>query len=412
MMKRFFSVTCLVLSLAVSLCSCDKEEGGNTHIEYNPGKIELTSAQQKQVEGNSEFAFKLLKQVAADEKKSVFISPLSATYALAMLTNGAAGDTQKELIDGLGLVPANTTDINALCHRLMTEAVKLDKTTKLSLANGVVVNQKYLLKDAFKTTVEQQYAALVENKDFGSSATLNDINKWASNHTQGMIPKIMDELNPQAVVYIMNALYFKGIWNKKFEKSNTHKENFTTEDGAKHHVQMMHQNEHFRANANDVYQSVVLPYGNGSYQLVVLLPNEGKKVADVLDAMNAKSWQTNLREARSRNVDLKLPRFTTTYYRLFNDDLKQLGMQTMFNPRTADFSLLANASTFVSKVFQHAKIELDEEGTKAAAVTVVEGVMSAGPSERMVFHADHPFVYAITEYSTGTIFFMGVYQGD
>lgn len=412
MMKHFFpliGVCCLTVGM---LASCSEDEPVTPNIKYNPGTIKLTTAQQAQVENSNEFAWKFFKEVSKGEQQDVFVSPLSVTYALGMLSNGAVGDTQKEILEGLEFRSGKVEDINSLCHQLMIESPKLDKSTKVSIANAVVANKNKPLQPDFKNVVEKQYQALVTNQDFSSPATLSFINQWASDHTQGMVPKILERINPDGVSYLLNALYFKGIWYRQFDKKHTKKEAFTKADGTKSQVQMMHQKEQFLIGENEMYQTVVLPYGNGSYEMIVVLPREGKKLSDVLVAMNGKQWKDNLKNTYSSEVDLKLPRFTSVYNRELNDVLKLLGMNAMFDPSKANLTKMSAVSSFVSMVLQKAKIEVDEEGSKAAAVTVVDTAPTAvAPSKPILFHANRPFMYAIVEHSTGTIFFMGTYQG-
>lgn len=412
MMKHFYplvSACCLSIGM---LTSCSEDEPVAPDIKYNPGTIKLTTAQQAQVENSNEFAWKFFKEVSKGEQQDVFVSPLSVTYALGMLSNGAVGDTQKEILEGLEFHSGKVDDVNSLCHQLMIESPKLDKSTQLSMANAVVANKKIQLQPTFQSVVKKQYDALVASKDFGSPATLSFINQWASDHTQGMVPKILERINPDGVSYLLNALYFKGIWYRQFDKKHTKKEAFTKADGTKSQVQMMHQKEQFLIGENDMYQTVVLPYGNGSYEMIVVLPREGKKLSDVLVAMNGKQWKDNLKNTYSSEVDLKLPRFTSVYNRELNDVLKLLGMNAMFDPSKANLTKMSAVSSFVSMVLQKAKIEVDEEGSKAAAVTVVETLTTAAPPSRpIMFHANRPFMYAIAEHSTGTIFFMGTYQG-
>ena len=412
MMKHFFpliGVCCLTVGM---LASCSEDEPVTPNVKYNPGTIKLTPAQQAQVENSNEFAWKFFKEVSKGEQQDVFVSPLSVTYALGMLANGAVGDTQKEILEGLEFRSGKVDDINSLCHQLMIESPKLDKSTKVSMANAVVANKNKPLQPDFKNVVEKQYQALVTNQDFSSPATLSFINQWASDHTQGMVPKILERINPDGVSYLLNALYFKGIWYRQFDKKHTKKEAFTKADGTKSQVQMMHQKERFFAAENDNYQTVVLPYGNGSYEMVVLLPREGKELSSLLQTMDAKKWKDNLKNTYSSKVDLKLPRFTSAYTRELNDVLKLLGMNAMFDPSKANLTKMSAVSSFVSMVLQKAKIEVDEEGSKAAAVTVVETAPTAvAPSKPILFHANRPFMYAIVEHSTGTIFFMGTYQG-
>ena len=378
-----------------------------------PGMVRMTEDQLSAVSSNNDFSLRMFKEVAASGEGSVLVSPLSATYALGMLANGAQGDTRREIVGGLGFGTEDVKDVNAICQQLMTDAPWLDKSATIDIANAVVVNQKHQLRTDFKKTVRQHYDALVENKDFGSPATLSFINNWAKEKTKGMIPKVLNAVDPMAVTYLMNAVYFKGIWASKFDKARTQKEPFVTENGVRRQLPMMRQESQYRANVNDTYKTVILPYGNGSFNMVVLLPQEGKTVNDVLAGLSAETWRENIESCLEMEVDLKLSRFTTTCQSVLNKPLSNMGMRRMFNSQQADFGALCDGQTAVSEVLQSAKIELDEEGTRAAAVTAVVVMMtSAGLPDLMEFHADHPFVYAITESSTGAIFFMGVYRGD
>ena len=295
MIKHFFpliGVCCLSVGM---LTSCSEDEPVAPDIKYNPGTVKLTAAQQAQVENSNEFAWKFFKEVSKGEQEDVFVSPLSVTYALGMLVNGALGDTQKEILEGLEFRSGKVDDINSLCHQLMIESPKLDKSTQLSMANAVVVNKKIQLQPTFQNVVKKQYDALVASKDFSSPATLSFINQWASDNTQGMVPKILERINPDGVSYLLNALYFKGIWYRQFDKKHTKKEAFTKADGTKSQVQMMHQKEQFLIGENEMYQTVVLPYGNGSYEMIVVLPREGKDLSSLLQTMDAKKWKDNLK---------------------------------------------------------------------------------------------------------------------
>ena len=412
-MRKSVRVICVLVLATILLVSCHSVNQKMSKKNNMPGMVRMTEDQLSAVSSNNDFSLRMFKEVAASGEGSVLVSPLSTTYALGMLANGAQGDTRREIVGGLGFGTEDVKDVNAICQQLMTDAPWLDKSTTIDIANAVVVNQKHQLRTDFKKTVRQHYDALVENKDFGSPATLSFINNWAKEKTKGMIPKVLNAVDPMAVTYLMNAVYFKGIWASKFDKARTQKESFVTENGARRQLPMMHQESQYRANVNDTCKTVILPYGNGSFNMVVLLPQKGKTVNDVLAGLSTEKWRENIESCLEMEVDLKLPRFTTTCQSVLNKPLSNMGMRRMFNSQQADFGALCDGQTAVSEVLQSAKIELDEEGTRAAAVTAVVVMMtSAGLPDLMEFHADHPFVYAITESSTGAIFFMGVYRGD
>ena len=370
--------------------------------------ISLTDEEKQLVEGNNDFAFRLFRKARGEE--SSIMSPLSITYALGMMNNGAAGQTQQEINTVLGSAGVGSPDaINAFCRKMLTESGALDEETRVDIANTIYVNNHwgYELKPPFVQKANDYYDAQPESRDFYDGETCDVINQWASDHTQGMIKKILgeDEFNQDAVSYLMNAIYFKGTWASKFDKTNTRDEAFN--GGEK--VPMMRQTAEFEYTDNDLYQAVRLPYGNGAYLMTVFLPREGKTIATVLDQMDGKNWE--FKGGRSTDVDLKMPRFETETNIKLKPVMTALGMPTAFDPYNADFSAFCNVPTYIGMMKQAAKIKLDEEGTEAAAVTIIGAETTAMP-DFATFHATRPFFYIISERSTGAIFFMGQYVGN
>lgn len=370
-----------------------------------PKEIELTDGERQLIASNNDFAFNLFRKARGEESK--VLSPLSITYALGMLNNGADGQTQQEINQTLGFGEAGADAINAFCQKMLKEAETLDEKTKSLIANTIFVNEGlgYVLQDDFIKKANDYYNAQPQNRDFNDGETMDVINQWASDHTEGMIPKVLSEdtFKPEAVSYLLNALYFKGMWSNPFDAAETKDEPF----GGGEAVPMMHKTDtEFEYAENDLYQAINLPYGNGAYRMSIFLPREDKTIGDVLDALNGSNWQVN---GSFREVDLKLPRFETDTNQDLVDIMSALGMPTAFT-HDADFPYFCNVPVFISNMFQVAKIKLDEEGTEAAAVTVIE-MENAMPDEPVNFHATRPFLYVISEQSTGTIFFIGQYLG-
>ena len=228
-----------------------------------------------------------------------------------------------------------------------------------------------------------------------------------------MIPKIVDQVDAGAVSYLMNAIYFNGTWADKFDAHNTKKESFRgyTRDIQK--VDMMHQVEKFYYTENEMYKAVDLPYGNGSFSMMVLLPNEGKSIDEMMKSLNAECFAKIHQNMEKCMVNLKLPKFTTETKLDLNDIIGKLGAPSIFNPSQANFSHFADGNFFVSKMLQKAKIEVSEQGTKAAAVTAAVMLTSMAPTQirNVEFFANRPFVYAITDRQSGAILFMGQYMG-
>ena len=370
-----------------------------------PKEIELAEGEQELINSNNDFAFNLFRKARGDESK--ILSPLSITFALGMLNNGAEGETLQEINQTLGFGEAGADAINAFCQKMLKESNTLDEKTKALIANTIFVNEGlgYRLQEGFMDKVNTYYDAQPQNRDFGDGETMDVINQWASDHTMGMIPTVLDSLtfDPTVVSYLLNALYFKGIWSSPFRKENTQDEPF----GGGDKVPMMHQEKSVRYAENDLYQAIRLPYGNGAYRMDIFLPREDKTVGEVLETLNGSNWQPKY---EYKSVDLKLPRFETSTYQPLVKEMSELGMPKAFSV-FAEFPYFCNSSGCIGNMFQVAKIKLDEEGTVAAAVTVIAWEATGMPPQPVPFHANRPFLYVISEQSTGAIFFIGQYTG-
>lgn len=413
-------ITWLLFLLATLFgAACQEVEPEKQDDGENPFQpISLSTKQAGFVTSGNTFAFRFLDRVdsfaTGNGDKNWFVSPLSLQIALGMLLNGAQGQTAAEICEMLGYKADETAEVNDWCKLMLRSLPILDKKTDLALADAIFYNKKVSLKGPYRNTVSQTYDAMLEALDFSKTkASADVINDWCSKQTKGMVPHVLDEVSPIAVAYLVNALYFKSQWLEKFPKGSSTNERFTDENGKSSKVKMMKlAGKQFSYAENEVCQAVRLPYGNGAYAMTVLLPQAGHTVHDVaayLEKQNHVPW------GASAEVDLWLPRFESKYHILLNDILTALGMKSAFDSRFADFSAMSDTPSFVSFVQQDAAIKVDEEGTEAAAVTVIGmDYSSALPREpqKVVFHADHPFLYLITESSTGVILFAGKYAGD
>ena len=379
-----------------------------------PTELELTRAEQEMVGSSNEFAFNLFREVQ-DEVKSQIVSPVSITYALGMLNNGAAGETQKQINSVLGFSDTGTDGINAFCYKMLQRAATLDPLTKVLIANTIYLNKGYELQAEFVQRAKTFYDAEPETSDFHDGETCDVINKWGSDHTEGMIKEALkkDEFNPDAVSYLLNAIYFKGSWKKKFDKALTMKEAFMHAGGTEEmtYADMMHQTTNFEYAETDDCQALRLPYGNSSFQMTVLLPKA--KTNALPKVPTAEVWQQLNEQMDSTLVDVSLPRFETDTDIDLVPIMSKLGMPDAFNPFKADFHDFCNTAVYIELMKQVAQIKVDEEGTEAAAVTVIGVVKtSIGPDpEYVTFRANHPFLYVISEQQTGAILFIGQYTG-
>ena len=429
----------VVLMMTVGTSSCSKSDSedivneevtdneplSNENNEFKP--IDLTRAEQELVTANNDFAFNLFRKAGprmtngaagpcfTEPNKSTILSPISITYALGMLNNGAVGETQAQINKVLGFGETGADGINAFCKKMLTEAPKLDKLTKVMIANTIYMNQGYQLKPDFVTKAKDYYDAEPESRNFADGKTMDVINQWASDHTEKMIDKVLDndEFDPTAVSYLLNAIYFKGAWAEKFDKANTKDEAFINENNQEVQVPMMHQEHEFNYTEDEDCQALCLPYGNNAYRMTILLPKEGRTVYSLAQKLTTQTWQ-RYQWMGTAIVDVKLPRFESKT----NVDLKPvmmaLGMPNAFSDYLAEFPHFCNVPTYIGLMKQVARIKLSEEGTEAAAVTVIGMYEKAMPQEpkHVNFHATHPFIYIISEQSTGAIFFIGQYMGD
>ena len=429
----------VVLMMTVGTSSCSKSDSedivneevtdneplSNENNEFKP--IDLTRAEQELVTANNDFAFNLFRKAGprmtngaagpcfTEPNKSTILSPISITYALGMLNNGAAGETQAQINKVLGFGETGADGINAFCKKMLTEAPKLDKLTKVMIANTIYMNQGYQLKPDFVTKAKDYYDAEPETRNFADGKTMDVINQWASDHTEKMIDKVLDndEFDPTAVSYLLNAIYFKGAWAEKFDKANTKDEAFTNENNQEVQVPMMHQEHEFNYTEDEDCQALCLPYGNNAYRMTILLPKEGRTVYSLAQKLTTQTWQ-RYQWMGTAIVDVKLPRFESKTDVDLIPIMSALGMPNAFDDRLAEFPYFCNASTYIGLMKQVACIKLNEEGTEAAAVTVIGMDGKAMPQEpkHVNFHAKHPFIYIISEQSTGAIFFIGQYMGD
>jgi serpin B len=292
----------------------------------------------------------------------------------------------------------------------------LDKLTKVQIANNIYVNKYYTLNPVFVEKANDYYDAQPETRDFADGKTLDVINQWASDHTEKMIEEVLNEkeFKPDAVSYLLNAIYFKGAWKEKFKKEETKEEEFKP---AGKKVPMMHQKEKLLYADKGDYEALQLPYGNGAYSMTILLPKEGKSTYDIAQSLTSESWKSMWKSgvpSGGATVDVKLPRFETKTDVDLIETMSLLGMPNAFDPYKAEFPDFCNVPTYIALMKQVARIKVSEEGTEAAAVTVIGMENSVTPSEpiHVNFHADHPFIYIISEQSTGAIFFIGQYMGD
>jgi serpin B len=359
------------------------EEGVSN--ENNPRvHINLTDEEQTLVTSVNDLGFNMFRKVGS--KESILLSPLGMTYALGLINNGAAGKTRTQINKVLGCNDTEAAIINSFCRKMLTEAPRIDKLTTMKITNEFFSPKSYKLKSAFKEVAIDKY-------DTQFSEMESDLLKYT----------------------LVNTIYFKGVWTDKFRKANTWDEVFKGEDGKETTVPMMNQMHKFFYTENDLYQALCLPYSNGAYQMIVLLPKEGKTVQEVAQSLTADSWEKCYDQMRRVDVDVKLPRFESSSDVNLTRVISALGMPNAVSMEKADFRNLYDLQSCIEMIKQKGRIKVDETGTEATVATILQGRIAGldlVQPDTVCFYATRPFLYFIREWSTGTIFFLGQYMGS
>ena len=401
-MKKILIFAILVLGIV----SCNDETEPASQLPPDAKPITLSKELEKRVGQDNEFAFDLFRKVIDFSKETnVFISPLSVSIALGMTWNGAAGETKSEMESALKMSGMSVEEINEYYRILQTTLPTIDPTTKLTLANSLWYRSGFQVKPDFLNVNVDYFDAYVRELDFSKAWAVDTINQWCAKKTNNLIPSVLDNIPEDAVMYLINAIYFKGIWRHQFEKKNTTQADFTNEAGEKVKVNMMFQKDTFAYAEDEKAQYLDMPYGNKAFSMTVILPKNGNTTADLLKYLTVDQWNSILQNLSMREVEVYFPRFSSKNKFLLNDPLIDMGMKLAFTDN-ADFSNIVDENLFISRVLHNTFIEVTEEGTEAAAVTVVEIGYTSVPMIP-VFQVNKPFLFVIRENSTGVILFIG-----
>jgi len=405
--KKFALTFTLVICICFVFTQC-------TTNPVSPGKkntIQLTMAEKSLVKSDNKFGFKLFKEIIKEqEDKNVFISPLSVSMALGMTYNGANGNTQEAMQSTLELSGLTLQEINESYENLTKLLTNLDPKVKFQIANSIWYRERFPVEDEFIDINKTYFDAEVRGLDFSAPNAPNIINGWVNEKTNGKIEKIVDgAIHPLTMMFLINAIYFKGTWTYEFDESQTRDDVFTLPDGSKKPCKMMMQEGELRYFENGDFQAIDLPYGDGGFSMTLFLPHREKDVDSLIALLNEENWSQWINSFIKRELTLQLPKFTLEYEIKLNDVLKALGMEIAFHSSRADFTKMyreeeVGNNLYISNVKHKTFVKVNEEGTEAAAVTSVEmRLESAGLSMRI----DRPFMFAIRENHSGTILFIG-----
>tara|TARA_R110001583_G_scaffold23003_6_gene85648 strand:- start:4799 stop:6025 length:1227 start_codon:yes stop_codon:yes gene_type:complete len=394
-----------VLSLPFLICIITFQSCSTTDDEPLTSFDSIAKSQQI-VTSNNDFAFSLFKEIAQTETENNFmISPVSASLALGMVYNGANGETKQAFANIFNYGNTTLEETNLVNQNIIENLTRTGSGTTFEIANSLWVNNSFPVKETFLKANETYYFAEVQNKDFNDPKTLETINNWVSNKTNGKIPSVLNDISPNAVLYAINALYFKSDWKFRFSPEDTKSLPFQLDNGTVKQVDMMSMEQDLKFLSNTLFSSVELPYKNDKYTMMLMLPHTDKTVDDIVAILNSENWMDWQNNYVVQDIKITLPKFTFSYEKQFNDALTNLGLGIAFT-ENANFSGLSDINTQISFVLQKTFIDVNEKGSEAAAVTAV-GIEVTSIGETRQFLLNRPFLFVITEKETGSICFMG-----
>lgn len=401
-MKKIFK-SLIVCGLVLTFSACSSDEEGP---EFTPARsIELSRAEITIVSNQQTFAFNLLNQKLRGSHDNVALSPFSIAMSLSMTANGTEEEMQREILDALQFDDTEDLDVmNTLSKKLLNELPNLDSQTTFISAQSVWTSDRLTLLDDFATKCAESYNATFGN--YGTTETgVAEINRWIEQNTTGAIKNALSPVDIDDIA-IINATYFKGIWTVPFDKKDTKPKPFTNADGSVNNVPMMYDENHGYYQEDDDMQVAVLPYGNRAFRMVVFLPREGKSLESVLEGMDNEKWLNWNLSFVPCEITLHMPKFGFETKSRLEEDLKALGIRKLWENEATE---MTSPAVLMSKFIHNVKIDLDEEGTVAAAASSsIGGDTAVMPGAKVEMNCNHPFAFIIEENSTGVILFIGV----
>jgi len=405
-MTKFAVLSAMILFTLVA-CS-EKDE-----VRLGPVEIKLTGEQLELIEGTNRFGLDLFRKIISEEEdtENVFISPLSVHLALSMTWNGAAGNTREQMMKVLNYPGYDDETINSSIRQLIEDLLSVDKKVETTIANSIWYRDNYNVEQNFLDITSKYFDAHIRSLDFSNPASIGIINSWVAEKTKNRVEEIVDNITPHHVMFLINAICFKGIWTKEFVPEHTRNRPFYLSPDKEKDVMTMETEGEFGYARMEGYSIAELPYGQGNYSMLVFLPDTDVGAGGMIDKLDLETWNS-LPDIlnNKKKLNLRLPRFTFDYDVDLDSALIDLGMEDAFDER-ADFTRIEkNGGIFISRVRHKSFVEVNEEGTEAAAVTSVEMVrtsLPAEPPEIIYFHVDRPFVFAIKEKYTNSIIFIG-----
>ena len=395
------------LLMAIALMQCTTKNPVSNDQEEPQGSTWYTKGL---VESDNKFGIKLFKEIVEEEgDTNIFISPLSVSMALGMTYNGADGSTKEAMEKTLELSGLTTEDVNESYKNLINLLTQLDPKVEFDIANSIWYHDIWTPEKEFLDLCSQYFYAQVTGMDFSAPEAAEIINAWVDENTNGKIKEIVkNPIDPLIVMFLINAIYFKGAWTYQFDEDLTKDDWFYLADGSTVECKMMEQRAIYDYYLDDDFVAVDMPYGDGKFSMTIFLPDWDKNVDDLIDRLDQENydlWISSL-ATPDDSFDVYLPKFKLEYSLKLNKVLAALGMGIALGPG-ADFSkMYRGGGVWIDEVIHKTFVEVNEEGTEAAAVTCVS-MTSSLPQGLTSFLVNRPFMFVIRESESGTVLFIG-----
>ncbi len=370
-------------------------------------KEEFTTKSLQIIQKTDAFSWKFFQTMnkLEEEGNNLVISPLSVSQAFGMAINGATGSNLDEMLQVFGY--DDTQGMNDAYKNIRGALSTADPKVTIGIANSAWYRQGFVIKEPFFNALRQYYDAEIEGLDFNNAdQSLKTINGWVNNKTKGKIPTIINNISTRHILFLVNAVYFYGPWSNKFDKANTTTAPFKLSNGSGVQVKMMYQESVFEIKNYPKFSFLRAPYASGAFAMNILLPHEGVKADEVINMLNSDEWNSLQTEKPSVKVKLYLPRFKSECKYNLVEGLQMLGIQKAFTDNMG-FHNIAEAPIVISDVKHKTFIEVDEKGTEAAAATSIGFELTSMPPQSPVFRVDRPFVFIISEKTSGAVLFAG-----
>ncbi len=401
----------LMLFVLLSFFSCSNESDGGESDGFgvkgddNPRQyINMVGNYGELSVANSDFAFDLfvaLNEDVGDNGTALLLSPISASFALGMLNNGAANGARDDLMSVLSGGSADISEMNEYYRTLMFEMPTLDNTATLKIANSQWTVPSLSLLSDYSSTISCYFDAELNTLDIATA--VSDINNWCGENTDGLINDFYSDIDPDVQTILLNAIYFKGVWTNKFDKKKTGDGQFTNYNGSESTVSYMTANITALGHEEENYCVLSLPFGNNAFSMQILLPDNGVSLSECIRSLDTGSW-LEWENSEYKEFDILLPKFSVEYKSSLVSVLEGLGLASLFEG--SDFSNMSSDDIYIDEISQATIFTIDEDGVEAAAVTG-SGMEGSAGYEKGEFHVTHPFLYIIKENSTNTILFIG-----